>query len=145
MKNKFTKYLIILLVTLNVVCIYFLVRPHRRPHQPPKITNVIEFDASTKSKIDKLEQGHFEQIETYNKKIKYLRRLVYINKSQNSDYVHLDSVFADMANNQREIEKLRYQYFITIKSLCTQEQRKEIDLFIKRMLEHESMRGPKGK
>jgi hypothetical protein len=145
MKNKFSKYLIILLVALNVTCIYFLMRPHRKPHLPPKITDVIKCKEPQKSKIDKLEQVHFNQITAYSRKIKDLRRSIYVTKRHNLNEKSIDSVFFELTKNQYEIEKLRYKYFISIKNLCNKEQQKELDLFIKRMLEHESMRRPKGK
>ncbi|MFM7681133.1 MAG: hypothetical protein ACKO7P_00085 [Bacteroidota bacterium] len=144
MKNKFKNYLVIGLIALNAVCVYFLMRPHRGPHHPPKITDIIHFDKDTKSKIDKMEKAHFNQMGRYSKKIKGIRKSIYLNNDR-SDKIDFDSVFAELAENQKEIEKLRFQYFTDIKSLCNEKQEKELDLFVKRMLEHEAMRRPKGK
>ena len=144
MKNKFKNYLIIALIALNIFCVYFLVRPHRETHHPPKIKDVIHFEKDTKSKIDKMEKAHFNQIDRYSKKIKGIRKSIYLNNDR-SDKIDFDSVFAELAINQKEIEKLRFQYFTDIKSLCNEKQEKELDLFVKRMLEHEAMRRPKGK
>lgn len=145
MKNKFTKYIVISLIVLNGVCLFFLLRPHRGPHHPPKITDVIQFDKSTKSKIDEMEKIHFDQIAVYSKKIKAIRRTIYFGKLQDSDKEDRDAILEEMTENQLEIEKLRFKYFLEIKKLCNQEQQKELDLFVKRMLDHESMRRPKGK
>lgn len=142
MKNKFKNYLIIALFVLNAVCVYILMRPHRGPHHPPKITDIIHFEKDTKSKIDKMEKAHFNQIDRYSKKIKGIRKSIYLN---NDRLDKIDSVFAELAINHKEIEKLRFQYFTDIKSLCNEKQEKELDLFVKRMLEHEAMRRPKGK
>lgn len=145
MKNKFTKYLIIFLVALNFVCIYFLMRPHRGPHKPPKITDVIVFDEVTKLKIDKKEQAHFNQMAIFSRKIKAIRGKIYLSQKHDADKIDYDSCFEEISENQKKLEKLRFQYFTEIKSLCNVKQQKELDLFIKRMLEHESMRRPKGK
>jgi hypothetical protein len=145
MKNKFIKYLIIALLALNIVCVYFLMRPHRGPHHPPKITDIIHFDEATKLKIDKMEKVHFNQMALYSNKIKGIRRSVYLNDKNDSDKIDYDSVFYEIAENQIEIEKLRFQYFEDIKSLCDEKQQRELDLFVKRMIDHESMRRPKRK
>jgi hypothetical protein len=63
----------------------------------------------------------------------------------NSDKIDFDSVFTELAANHKEIEKLRFQYFSDIKRLCNEKQVKELDLFVKRMLDNESMRRPKRK
>jgi hypothetical protein len=144
MKNKLTKYLIIALVALNVVCVYFLMRPHRAPHHPPKITDIIHFDNDTKLKIDKMEKAHFNEMKKQFKTMKVIRERIYLSKN-NSDKIDFDSVFTELAMNQMEIEKLRFQYFSDIKRLCNEKQVKELDLFIKRMLDHESMRRTKRK
>lgn len=144
MKNQFKNYLIITLLVLNIVCVYFLVRPHRGPHHPPKITDIIHFDKDTKTKIDKMEKVHFNQIHNYSKKTTDIRQRLYskYNNSKNTDF---DSIFTELAENQKEIEKLRFQYFTDIKGLCNEQQKKELNLFVKRILNHESMRRPKGK
>jgi hypothetical protein len=144
MKNKLTKYLIIALVALNVVCDYFLMRPDRAPHHPPKITDIIHFDNDTKLKIDKMEKAHFNEMKKQFKTMKVIRERIYLSKN-NSDKIDFDSVLTDLAMNQMEIEKLRFQFFSDIKRLCNEKQVKELDLFIKRMLDHESMRRPKRK
>jgi hypothetical protein len=145
MKNKLSKYLIISLLTLNVICIYFLIRPHRGPHHPPKITNIIHFDEATKLKIDKMENTHFKQMSTYSNKIKIIREKIYLNNKNGIDKLDYVSLFDEMSENQKNIEKLRFQYFSDIKKLCNKKQQIELDLFVKRMLEHEAMRKPKGK
>ena len=144
MKNKLTKYLIIALVALNVVCVYFLMRPDRALHHPPKITDIIHFDKDTKLKIEKMEKAHFNQMKKHFKTMKVIRERIYLSKN-NSDKIDFDSVFTELATNQKEIEKLRFQYFSDIKRLCNEKQVKELDLFVKRMLDHESMRRPKRK
>jgi hypothetical protein len=144
MKNKFTKYLIIALVALNVICVYFLMRPHRVPHHPPKITDIVHFDKDTKLKIDKMEKAHFIEMKKQFKTMKVIREQIFLSIN-NSDKINFDSVFTELATNQKEIEKSRFQYFSDIKSLCNEKQAKELDLFVKRMLDHESMRRPKRK
>lgn len=144
MKNKLSKYLIISLVVLNVVCVYFLMRPHGKPHHPPKITDIIHFDKDTKSKIDEMEKNHFIQISKYTKRIKSIRQFIYFKGGQ-FDKTDYDSVYRGIAENQMKIEKLRFQYFSDIKKLCDEKQQKELDLFMKRMLEHDAIRRPKGK
>lgn len=144
MNNKRTKYIVISLVVLNAVCLFFLMRPHREPHHPPKITDIINFNDATKLKIDEMEKSHFNQIDKYTKKIKAIRKGIYFHGEQ-SDKTDYDSAFRNIAENQKKIEELRFTYFKEIKNLCPENQRKEIDMFVKRMLEHESLRRPKGK
>ena len=92
-----------------------------------------------------MEKIHFDRIAVYSKKIKAIRRTIYFGKLQDSDKEDRDAIIEEMTENQLEIEKLRFKYFLEIKKLCNQEQQKELDLFVKRMLDHESMRRPKGK
>lgn len=145
MKNKLLKYLVFSLLTLNVICIYFLIRPHRGPHHPPKITDIIHFDEATKLKIDKMENTHFKQMSTYSNKIKIIREKIYLNNKPGIDKLDYISLFDEMSENHKTIEKLRFQYFSEVKKLCNKKQQLELDLFVKRMLEHEAMRKPKGK
>jgi hypothetical protein len=138
MKNKLTRYLVIALVALNVVCIYFLMQPHHPPHHPPKITDIIDFDEPTKSKIDEMEETHFHQMGIYTKEIKSIRRTIYLSKKYKSDKIDYDSIFKELAQKHKEIEKMRFQYFSDIQRLCNAKQGKELDLFVKRMIEHEA-------
>jgi hypothetical protein len=144
MKNPFKNYLIIALIALNIVCVYFLIRPHRGPHHPPKITDIIHFEKDTRTKIDKMEKTHFNQMNSYSKKITDIRQRLY-SKYNNSNKTDFDSVCAVLAENQKELEKLRLQYFTDIRSLCNEQQKRELDIFVKRILNHESIRRPKGK
>jgi hypothetical protein len=119
-------------------------RPHRVPHHPPKITDIVHFDKDTKLKIDKMEKAHFIEMKKQFKTMKVIREQIFLSIN-NSDKINFDSVFTELATNQKEIEKSRFQYFSDIKSLCNEKQAKELDLFVKRMLDHESMRRPKRK
>ncbi len=143
MKGKISKYIIVLLITLNLVSLFFLLKPHRP--NPPKLTDVIVFDEPVKSKINEMEKIHFYQMKFYMKKIQAIRSKIYSKHLENLDKIDYESYFNDIAEYTKKIEKLRFQYFLEIRNLCNEKQKDELDLFIQHMIEHESMRRTKGK
>jgi hypothetical protein len=146
MKGKVSKYIIFFLITLNLVSLFFLLKPNRTHPHPPKLTDVIQFEEPVKSKIDKLERIHFNQMNYYKVKIKAIRISYYnLNHGKSADKVDYDATLSDIAENMKKIEKLRFQYFVEIRNLCNHKQQIELDLFVQHMIEHESMRRPKGK
>ena len=140
MKGKVSKYIILLLITLNVVSLFFLLKPHRPHPHPPKLTDVIRFEEPVKSKVDKLEKAHFNQMNSYMKKVKTIRMSYY--SQHNSDKVEYTASYNEIAEYMKKIEQLRFQYFSEIRNLCNRKQQKELDLFIQHMIEHESIRRP---
>lgn len=144
MKGKISKYIIVLLIILNLVSLFFLLKPHRP--NPPKLTDVIVFDEPVKSKINEMEKVHFNQMKFYMKKIQAIRSKIYSKQlEKNVDKIDYESYYNDIAEYTKKIEELRFQYFLEIRNLCNKKQNEELDLFIQHMIEHESMRRPKGK
>ena len=142
MKGKISKYIIILLIVLNLVSLFFLLKPHRP--NPPKLTDVIEFEEPVKSKINEMEKIHFYQMKSYMKKIQAIRSKIYSKHLENADKIDYASHYNDLEEYTKKIEKLRFKYFSEIRNLCNYKQKDELDLFIQHMIEHESMRRPKG-
>ena len=110
---------------LILVGLFFLPRLDHRPPHPrdlkEEIINALDFDENQKKTYLNLAHQHHELQLAQSQKIEEVKAQIYLHLAD-ADTVLQDSLWASVSNAFMEMERIHYQHFLDIKSLCTQEQ-----------------------
>ncbi len=124
-KNKFYLMIIISLLITNVLILFFTYPFHKRGFDPNKPRNIIierlGFNQNQIVEYDKLIQVHRSKIREKDSTIKQLKNQLYL-LLVSEDEDKKDSLIHEIANEQREIERIHFNHFMDIKNLCNPEQ-----------------------
>lgn len=134
------KIIIWILVIINIGLITFMVLPHR-PHERPRIVNILNIEDARASDINRKELIHFNKKKTLMDKSKKLRAQLLLSFENELPESQADSILQLISANQYELDKMTYIFFKDIKSICSENERNQLNDFFTRVLEE----GPRHK
>jgi len=135
-KTKLLTFGIIALFILNLGTLGFLLLSGPKGHHPPPghgpegrtkpreiIIEQLHFDATQIKEYDQLIQWHRSHISEMEEKIRDSKNELYLLLNENPVNEKIkDSLIADLASFQKEIESIHFKHFQDIKKLCKKEQ-----------------------
>ena len=111
---------------INLILICFLVfnkmKPNRREGPKKVIIERLHFDESQTMAYEKLIDGHKGSIRQLDARIMDLKKQLYTNLHAEQPAGSPDSLIAEIANVQVQVEKINYEHFQDIKQLCKPDQ-----------------------
>ena len=128
------KIIIWILVIINIGLITFIVLPHR-PHERPRIVNILNIEDARASDINRKEALHFKMKEKLIDNSKKLRAKLLLSFENELPESQADSILQLISANQYELDKMTYLFFKDIKSQCSVKERKQLNDFFTRVLE----------
>jgi hypothetical protein len=134
------KVIIWILVTINIGLISFMFLQHR-PHQGPRIVNILNIEDARANEINRKELIHFNMKKKLMDKSKKLRAQLLLSFENELPESQVDSILNLISANQYELDKMTYIFFKDIKSICSKKERKQLNDFFTRVLEE----GPRHK
>ena len=134
------KVIIWILVTINIGLISFMFLQHR-PHQRPRIVNILNIEDARAKDINRKELIHFNMKKKLMDKSKKLRAQLLLSFENELPESQVDSILHLISANQYELDKMTYIFFKDIKSICSENERKQLNDFFTRVLEE----GPRHK
>ena len=130
------KVIIWILVTINIGLISFMFLQHR-PHQRPRIVNILNIEDARANEINRKELIHFNIKKKLMDKSKKLRAQLLLSFENELPESQVDSILHLISANQYELDKMTYIFFKDIKSNCSENERKQLNDFFTRVLEEE--------
>ena len=130
------KVIIWILVTINIGLISFMFLQHR-PHQRPRIVNILNIEDARAKDINRKELIHFNMKKKLMDKSKKLRAQLLLSFENELPESQVDSILNLISANQYELDKMTYIFFKDIKSNCSKKERKQLNDFFTRVLEEE--------
>ena len=130
------KVIIWILVTINIGLISFMFLQHR-PHQRPRIVNILNIEDARANEINRKELIHFNMKKKLMDKSKKLRAQLLLSFENELPESQVDSILHLISANQYELDKMTYIFFMDIKSICSENERKQLNDFFTRVLEEE--------
>jgi len=130
------KIIIWILVVINISLITFMVLPHR-PHERPRIVNILNIEDARASDINSKELIHFYKKKKLMDKSRNLRAKLLLSFENELPASQADSILQLISANQYELDKMTYLFFKDIKSKCSEKERKQLNGFFTKVLEGE--------
>ena len=147
-QNKFTKWFIIILVALNVATItmmwVFLARtshppPFNKIMQPKETVTLMQKELNLSN--EQIKQFEKLRKENFDKSKKLMNQIDALKKSlseelinENKDTAKVNSITNAIGLLQTEMEKLRFNHFEQLISLCTPEQKEKLKPILKNII-----------
>jgi len=128
------KIIIWILVIINIGLITFMVLPHR-PHERPRIVNILNIEDARASDINRKELIHFYKKKKLMDKSRNLRAKLLLSFENELPESQADSILQLISANQYELDKMTYLFFKDIKSQCSVKERKQLNGFFTKVLE----------
>ena len=128
------KVIIGILVIINIGLITFIFLQYR-PHQRPRIVNILNIEDARANEINRKELLHFKMKEKLIDNSKKLRAKLLLSFENELPESQADSILKLISANQYELDKMTYLYFKDINSLCSEKERKQLNGFFTRILE----------
>ena len=133
-RRKFYLLLIGLLIISNLATMFFMMQ--KRIHKPfddgPKkvIIEKLAFDEEQIVAYEKLIDQHIMDIRANDQKIIQLKKELYRLLLKRYSNQETDSLTNEIGHVQQEIERIHFNHFKDIKTICTPEQMPNFDLLI---------------
>ena len=128
------KIIIWILVIINIGLITFMVLQHR-PHQRPRIANILNIEDARANDINRKELIHFNKKKKLMDNSKNLRAKLLLSFENELPESQADSILQLISTNQYKLDKMTYLFFKDIKSQCSIKERKQLNDFFTRVLE----------
>jgi hypothetical protein len=132
--SKKTLYFVIgFLVLMNIISIYFLMRPHDHPRhfrRPPSIIDVLNIGGGNVEKIKKMENIHFSEKGKLMDEVKATKRKIYALIGKKHAPQTLDSLLSILNSKHYQTERMTFVYFTELRTLVPSEKQKELDDFV---------------
>ena len=129
-----------ILIVINISLITFIIL-HNRPHQRPKIVDILNIEGERTNEINRMEIIHFTEKKKLIDKSKKLRAKLLFSFENETPESQSDSVLHLISDNQFKLDKMTYLFFKDIKSKCSVNEREKLNNFFTRVLEE----GPRHK
>lgn len=123
-KVRFLTTVVIILALLNIVSVSLLIlgRPAPPPESPKeKIIGILEFDDQQIAEYEKLIVKHQHSMMPLDSEITIIKQEIFSTLADENIQAR-DSLYNILADKILEMEKLHYNHFLDIRSLCRPEQ-----------------------
>lgn len=138
-KNKFTKWLIVILLLVNIVTVAFFWGNHfkKEKDNSPK-----EFLARKLNFTDSQRRLYFELASDHNHNAKKIREQIKNNKDNLFQLLKSDTIIDSARNNAalkvslsiQSLDILTFEHFKKVRALCSKEQKPKFDALIQKMV-----------
>ena len=136
MKSKLLPALLIILIVLNGVLIYMLIKkPHLNKEHRPQRTFLIEelqFTENQKDTFENLDKIHRETMIDLDHKIRKQKDVLFNSFAVES--INVDSLITINGNLQAKKEAEVFRFFKSVRKICTPNQQEEFDKIINKAL-----------
>lgn len=132
-KTKLLTIAVLVLVMINLVTLSFFISkepgdgPGRKAMPREIIIEKLRFDVGQITKYDQLIEVHRDSVRLLDRKIKDNKNTLYNQLAQPYNQKSTEALFLQLATSQATIEKLHYNHFLAIKSLCKPDQLDDYD------------------
>lgn len=136
MKSKLLPLVLIILILLNGILIFVLIKkPHQNNNYQSERNFLIEqlqFSESQKEKFINLDESHKVTMMDLSHKIREQKDILF--NSFGDDSISIDSLVAITGNLEVKKELEVFNFFKTVRKICTSEQQKKFDEIIKKAI-----------
>lgn len=143
--TRFYKFIIALLVVMNISTLLFLWLRSPEQHRPPKpgmLSKRLELTGDSQAKVDILEKEHHQEKRKLIRLDISLREELYDNIGKEGDQqLLLDQI----DSNAREIEQMTFAFFDSVATYCNDTQRKQLRNMVHNAFNHIHRHPPKKK
>lgn len=145
MKSKLLPALLIVLILLNGVLIFMLIKkPHenrRRQTERNFLTEQLQFSENQNDKFRGLDRVHRKNMMNLDRQIRKQKDILY--NSFGDEKINTDSLIAITGNLEVKKEMEIFNFFKSVRKICTQEQQKKFDVIINKALKRANSGPPK--
>jgi protein CpxP len=146
MKSKLLLALLVLLILLNGVLIFMLIK---KPHQNKRaqqgknfLTHQLEFTDNQKNKFLSFDKVHRENMRHFDAQLKKHKDVLF--NSFSAGTLHIDSLSTLIGTLEGEKEVEVFRFFKSVRNICNKEQKGEFDSIINRAIKGGKKRPPRG-
>jgi protein CpxP len=133
-RKIFYPLLIGLLIISNLATLYFVMQKGKHKHfgQGPKkvIIEKLDFDENQIVAYEKLIDQHRIEIRAKDQKIIQIKKELYRLLNKSNSIQETDSLTKEIGREQQEIERIHFNHFKDIKSICKPEQIPYFELLV---------------
>jgi Spy/CpxP family protein refolding chaperone len=133
-RKIFYPLLIGLLIISNLATLYFVMQKGKHKHfgQGPKkvIIEKLDFDENQIVAYEKLIDQHRIEIRAKDQKIIQIKKELYRLLNKSNSIQETDSLTKEIGREQQEIERIHFNHFKDIKSICKPEQISYFELLV---------------
>lgn len=145
MKSKLLPILLIVLIVLNGVLIFMLLKkPHEKGSQNRNqrnfLTEQLQFSVVQKEQFNTLEQPHKENMNAFDAQIKRNKNFLFRSFSEKN--FNSDSITSTIGRIVAKKESEVFHFFQKVRNLCNEEQLKSFDDIIMKALHNGKRRPP---
>jgi protein CpxP len=138
-KFKLLSICCIALLLINLALLTFVLSTKPTPHNGDRNRNIIieklQFTKLQIEQYDELIMQHRGQMQQATKELNLKRKDLYILLNYAKNTSKKDSIVADIAKEESNIERINYEHFLAIKVICTPSQLKSFNELTKKMAE----------
>jgi hypothetical protein len=135
---KIYKFLLLILVVLNVVTVCFLLMRPDHPPMPPERINLAEklgIKGEKAKDVTRIQNEHHREMHRLNNENEQLHHQLYREfQKDGKDSTNALKTIESVIENHRKAVLLLYHYFSKLKTYCTIEQRKILDEHLKEVI-----------
>lgn len=134
--TRFYKILVVLLVLINLVSVYFLMRgPKNGPPDRNELVVLLDLKGPKKDKILQMQDKHFHDKHLLIERSRNLHeKLFQLFSDESKDSTDVQIMISKIVENQREIEQMTFDYFKEVDALCTKEQQEKLQTLLHEVL-----------
>jgi protein CpxP len=134
MKKKLIYTFIFVLIGINLWQLYHNMIQNRRVPKHPRelIIERLKFDQAQIKKYDGMIQNHRTQLNKFDKKLQFTKSQLNLQLVEpNVDTMKRDSLLLEISSIIQQIERIHFDHFLEIKSLCKDRQIADYKLLAK--------------
>ena len=136
MKSKLLPAILVILIVLNGVLIFMLIKkPHQNREHPPQrtfLTKQLQFSEKQKEVFENLDEIHRETMMDLDEKIRKQKDVLF--NSFGDDTINADSLIIKNGDLQIKKEKEVFRFFKSVRKICTPKQQEKFDEIIDKAL-----------
>lgn len=143
MKAKLLPVLVIILILLNGVLIFMLIKKPYQNRDKNKERNFLieelQFTQNQKNKFISLDDIHRASMMNFNEELRNQKDVLF--NSFSNDAVNIDSIAQIIGKLSGQNDAAVFRFFKSVRKICTNEQKEKFDKIIKRAI-HGGQEGP---
>jgi len=143
MKQKLLYAFIILLLVVNSVLIYMVIKkPHEKRNQPNRtfLTTTLGFSSEQNEAFRTLDEKHKDKMRQFDKQIRRNKDLLF-NSFENKT-INFEEITKRIGDLEGKKEAELFRFFTKVRLLCTQKQKEIFDKIIQKALHEGKPRPP---
>jgi hypothetical protein len=145
MKSKLLPILLVVLIILNGVLIFMLVKkPHEKGRYHPKgnfLTEQLHFSENQIEKFKTLDTSHRDIMASLDNEVRIQKHIMFNSFAKSS--INIDSLTQIIGSFEGKKEKEVFRFFKSVRNICTPEQQNNFDKIINEALKGGKPRGPR--